>query len=298
MTKPNQERNLLVRVSSSLSVAVALFAATQANAATELMYAIELGSGNVFSFNSDAPGTVLSSHAITGLQNNEAIQGLDSAPDGTLYGLGSSSRLYAINPNTGAAVAVGGQFATLLNGSTFGMDLGPTGVRVVSDLGQALLINTATGAATVQASPAYAAGDPHVGVTPRIDALAFDSATGTWIAGDSLANLLATLTPSSGALNTIGNSGIDFSRNNGLDFSAASGILYLASPAASSDPQANLYTVNPTTGAVTLVGLIGNVGDNILVGGLTAAVSAVPEPSSLALLTVGGMLFAIVRRKK
>jgi hypothetical protein len=69
----------------------------------------------------------------------------------------------------------------------------------------------------------------------------------------------------------------------------------LASPAASSDPQANLYTVNPVTGAVTLVGQIGQPGDNILIRGLAVVV---PEPSSLSLLAMGGLLFGFLRRRK
>ena len=151
---------------------------------------------------------------------------------------------------------------------------------------------TGTGVATVQSSPVYASGDPHFGQTPRIDALAFNpSGGGTWIAGDSLANSFATLNPGTGSLSTLGAAGIDFARNNGLDLSHISGVLYLATPAASSDPAANLYTVNLATGAVTLIGLIGNPGDNILINGLTVA--AIPEPSSLALLALGafGLLF-------
>jgi hypothetical protein len=157
------------------------------------------------------------------------------------------------------------------------------------------LVDRSTGVATIQTSPAYAAAGPHFGATPEISALAFNS-NGTWIAGDSLENAFATFNPGTGALNTIGNAGIDFSTANGLDFSDASDVLYLASPAASSDPQANLYTVNPVTGAVTLIGQIGLSGDDILIRGLTVA--AIPEPSSLSLLAMGGLLIGFLRRRK
>jgi hypothetical protein len=296
MKKPNSGRNLFARISRTLALGVVLFAAAQAGTAAELMWAVDLATDNLISFQSDAPGTILSSHAITGLQNGETIKAIDTGANGVLYGLGSSSRLYTIDATTGQATAVGGQFSTVLNGTTFGFEIGATGAEVVSDLGQALVINTSTGVETFQSSPFYAAGDPHFGAGPRIDALAFNAGSGTWIAGDSLLNLFASFAPGTGTLNTIGNAGIDFARNNGLDFSDITGILYFASPAASSDPAANFYTVNPLTGAVSLVGLIGNVGDNILISGLTVA--PIPEPNSLALLALGGVIVAFLRRKR
>ena len=288
---------LVARIGRNLALGLVMFAAVRANATVrhELMYAIEFSTDNILSFYGDAPGTILSSHAITGLQSSEEIQGIDEF-NGVLYGLGSSSRLYTINPNTGAATAIGNQFSTILNGSTFGVDNGPSGFQVVSSLGQSLLVNRSTGVATVQPSPSYAVGDPNFGATPAIDALAYNSTNGTWVAGDSLENSFTTFTPSTGVLNTIGSAGIDFSTANGLDFSDASGVLYLASPAASSDPQANLWTVNPATAAVTLIGQIGLPGDDILIRGLTVA--AVPEPSSLSLLAMGGLLIGFLRRRK
>jgi hypothetical protein len=72
--------------------------------------------------------------------------------------------------------------------------------------------------------------------------------------------------------------GIDVSTQNGLDISPATGIMYLASPAASSDPQANLYIVSKTTGLVSLVGQIGQPGDNILVRGLTVSTGCASPP--------------------
>ena len=276
------------------AICVLVFAGVRANAAHELMYAVLLNpdNGNLISFFSDAPQTIVSSIPITGLQSGETLKGMDVGANGLVYALGSSSRLYTINPDTGAATAVGGQFSTLLNGATFGMDIGPTGVRVLSDLGESLLIDTTTGVATVQPSPAYAAGDRYFGQTPVIDALAYNTASGTWVAGDSLVDSFAAFTPGTGSLNTIGYRGIDFVRNNGLDFSQVSGILYFASGDAEGDPTAGLYTVNPTTGAMTMIGLIGPVGDNYVVNGLTVA--QIPEPSSLGLLALGGVLFTLL----
>jgi hypothetical protein len=301
MKKNRKGETLTAKIGRNLALSLVIFAAVRANAGPanglshELMYATEFSTDNILSFYSDAPSIILSSHAITGLQSSEDIRGIDEF-NGVLYGLGSSSRLYMINPNTGAATALGGQFSAILNGSVFGVDNGPSGFRVVSNLGQSLLVDRSTGIATLQTSPAYAAADPHFGATPEISALAFNSGSATWFAGDSFANAFSTFNPGTGALNTIGNAGIDFSTANGLDVSDASGLMYLASPATSSGPQANLYTVNQATGAVTLIGLIGLPGDDILIRGLTVA--SVPEPSSLALLAIGGLLIGFLRRRK
>jgi hypothetical protein len=251
-----------------IGAALLAFGSMSAFGAHELMYAVTT-ENDFISFYSDAPGTILSALAITGLQGSEEIRGIDFW-NGTIYGLGSSSRLYVIDPNTGNATQVGtGQFSTLLDGQSFGVDAGPGGMHVVSDLGQHLVVDNTTGSVSVNPKLTYAAGDPFAGVNPTITALGFDTGTGQWYAGDSLQNTFATFNPATGVLNTIGASGIDFARENGLDISSSSGIMYLASPAASSDPSANLYTVNMTNGQVTLVGLIGNPGDNLLVRGLT-----------------------------
>ncbi len=90
--------------------------------------------------------------------------------------------------------------------------------------------------------------------------------------------------------------GIDAARINGLDLSPETGIMYMGTPAASSDPQANLYIMNPGTGFALLVGQIGNPGDDILVRGLT--VVPIPEPGSIVLVALGVVgLFAARRRE-
>jgi hypothetical protein len=275
-------------------IGLSAFICGPANAAHEMIYAIDTGD-NLINFWSDAPANVLSSYNVTGLQFGEEIRGIDYW-NGTIYGLGSSSRLYTIDPNTGAATQVGsGQFVPLLNGQTFGFDNSPAGVQVVSGLGggQSMLVNRTTGLATLEPALHYAAGDPYFGVSPRVDALAYDGVSGIWYAGDTLENTLALLDPTTGLLNTINMMGIDPSRFNGMDISGATGIMYMGTPAASSDPQANLYWVNKITGMTSLIGQIGAPGDDYLIRGLTV----VPEPSALALLSVGAFGLWFARRR-
>src|SRR4051812_26583468 len=70
------------------------------------IYAVDT-SNNLLRFDSATPNTVQTT-AITGLQPNETIQGIDFYPVNTgLYALASSSRLYSINTVSAVATPVG-----------------------------------------------------------------------------------------------------------------------------------------------------------------------------------------------
>jgi hypothetical protein len=293
--KTTKGRKILSYILAVSMLGVVIFNGSPAKAAHEMIYAVDTGD-NLINFWSDAPANIINSYNITGLQFGEEIRGIDYW-NGAIYGLGSSSRLYTIDPNTGASTQVGsGQFAPLLNGQTFGWDNGPAGAQVVSGLGggQSLLVSRATGVATAEPNLAYAAGDPFFGQQPRVDALAYDNVAGIWYASDTLKNTLAFFNPATGLLNTINLLGIDPSRFNGMDNSPFTGILYMGTPAASSDPQANLYWVDKGTGLASLIGQIGQPGDDYLIRGLTV----VPEPGSLVLVTLGVFAIAWVRRRQ
>jgi hypothetical protein len=87
------------------------------------------------------PGTPIT---ITGMQAGETLLGIDQRPaTGELFGLGSTSRIYLLNPSTGAATQVGPAGAFTLSGTAFGTDFNPTvdRLRVVSDMEQNLRIS-------------------------------------------------------------------------------------------------------------------------------------------------------------
>jgi hypothetical protein len=280
-------------------VVLTTFIPAPANAAHEMIYAVDTGN-NLINFWSDDPANVINSFGINGLQNAEEIRGIDFW-NGTIYGLGSLSHLYAID-TAGNATLIGPLlgFSPALNGQTFGVDNGPAGFQTVSGLsgGQNLLVNRSTGLSTAQLALNYVAGDVYVGQAPRVDALAYDDVTGLWYAGDTLKNSFALFNPATGGLSTLNNvgnnMGIDASRFNGLDISPFSGIMYMGTPQASSDPQANLYTIDKLTGWATMVGQIGQPSDNYLVRGLTV----IPEPGSVALVALGALGFLCARRRQ
>nr|WP_240935633.1 DUF4394 domain-containing protein [Hymenobacter sp. HDW8] len=99
------------------------------------------------------PARSSASTAISGLQSGEKLLGIDFRPaTGQLYGIGSTSRLYVINPVTGAARAIGsGPITPALEGDMVAFDFNPTvdRIRVVTSTGQNLRLNPETAAGTI-----------------------------------------------------------------------------------------------------------------------------------------------------
>ena len=215
----------------------------------------------LFLFSSDDPATSLGAVAISGLQPGEAILGLDLRPaTGQLYALGSSSRLYVINPTTGFATAVGGPFPVPLNGTSFGFDFNPVldVIRVVSDNEQNFRINPTTGA--VAADAPLATGGDIVGAAYDRN---FDGAPATTLFGiDSLTGRLVRIggpdglpSPNGGSVTVIGTVGTLLLDQVGFDIAPGTNQAFAALTTFGAQPR--LFTVNLATGAGTPVGFIG-----------------------------------------
>jgi hypothetical protein len=164
-----------VAVATAGALAVALFAAAPANAA-EALYGVT-STNALITFHSDSPGAVHSSVPISGLGDNEQVLALDVRPkSGQIYILGSTSRVYTVNPASGAAHALGNPFSPALAGGNFGLDVDPVSdrLRLVSDGRQNLRINPDDGQVAGQDGDlAYADGDPGAGSTPSFAADAY-----------------------------------------------------------------------------------------------------------------------------
>jgi hypothetical protein len=246
----------------------------------ETIYAVTT-TNVLLTFDSATPGTIAASVGITGLQAGESILGIDLRPaTGQLYALGSTSRLYTINPLTGAATQVGSAGAFTLNGTFFGFDFNPTvdRIRVVSDTDQNLRLNPDTGAlAVTDTNLAYAAGDPNFGANPLVTGSAYTNnfsgtATTTLYGIDANLNILVTQNPpNTGTLNTVGALGVIVTSAVGFDISGVTGIAYAS---LSTGPTINpLYTINLATGAATL---IGNITSAVQIIDITVGVQGVP----------------------
>src|SRR5947209_3114673 len=100
-------------------------------------------SGNrLLTFADTTPG-LTTSVTVTGLAAGETILDADVNPaTEQLVALGSSARLYTINPTTGAATAIGSAGQFTLTGTRFGMDFNPVSddVQIVSDADQNLTV--------------------------------------------------------------------------------------------------------------------------------------------------------------
>jgi uncharacterized repeat protein (TIGR01451 family) len=215
-------------------------------------------SNQLVTFAGSSPGTSLSTVAVTGLQAGETLLGIDVRPaTGGLYGVGSTSRLYLIDPSTGAATAVGSPGSFTLVGTFFGIDFNPVvdRLRVVSDAEQNLRINPNTGA--------LAATDTALTPAGTVVAAAYTNnvsgATSTTVyVIDSASDMLlllgsvdgTPLSPNTGMLTGVGALGVDTSDFAGFDISSSGTAYALLTVGGLS----RLYTINLGTGAATLVG--------------------------------------------
>ena len=262
---------------------------------------------NLVYFDSASTGTVTTVGAITGIVPGENILGIDFRPaNGVLYGLGSTSRLYRIDKNTGAATPVNPvPFTPALVGTSFGFDFNPVvdRIRVVSDANQNLRLNPDTGTVvggTADTPLAYAPGDPNAGQDPNVASVFYTEnyigSTFTDLFGIDNTNnivpaprLVRISNPNAGTLNTVANiaglvppqiriDSADFSSANNQSGSATQTAFLLGN-----DPLniagSRLYTLTftvSTANAATDLGVIGGV-TPVTLRGIAVELAAVPS---------------------
>jgi hypothetical protein len=311
----NRRFAVLKRLACALTLAVGSLSGV-ASAGT--IYGID-DQNNLFSFDSNQPSNVLAASFVSNLQNNEHLVAIDVRPsNGALYGLGSTGRLYTLNPSTGATTAVG-TGAGALSGTAFGMDFDPVTdrIRLVSDTDINRQINPDTGAlissdATLHYSSAsnpsvvgaaYTTNDPGASQTTLYG---IDSVAGTLVRIGSVGG-----SPNSadgGLLTTVGllhdpslPGSLGISNSVGFDI-ASSNLAFVALQAISAGdvPRpfvSRLYAINLTDGALTNEGTI--------LGGLRVVDIAVdpagfnppvPEPGSM--MALGGLAMFFARRRR
>jgi len=223
------------------------------------------------SFKVRNPDRLLSIRSIRGLQPGVSMVGIDYRPKtGDLYGVGSNSAVYRINPQTGIAIAenvdaMGNPvpFTPGLNGTNFGIDFNPApdAIRIVSDAGQNKRVAPDAGT-TLGDDLALNPGMPKVGGAAYTNSsfnFTQPLAANVQLFVVDYANDMVFLQnpPNNGTL-TNGRrlTGVDVQPKFGWDIAGANDVGYLAT----SDRRgraSSLYTVDETTGSTRNLGEIG-----------------------------------------
>ncbi len=233
------------------------------------------------SFNTGTPGTTTPLATLAPTFFAGAFSGNDFSK---LYALdgGSASptlnQLFTVNTTTGATTFVANS-APQAGDTWTGMAFDPvTGTMYASAAGgtpitsRLYTLNTATGAATL-------VGPTGPGIIIDIAINAAGQAFGIDISTDSL----VAINKATGAATTIGALGIDANFAQGMAFDKAADVLYWASYR--STPGGELYTVNTTTGAATLVGGLAGGGE-IDAFDIATAAGPCSEPEDIPWLDV------------
>lgn len=277
-----------VRITLPVVVVALIFAIFGGQRAlAETLYATTVNN-DLVSFESGDTCSILTMIPINGLQPDESILGIDFRPaNGQLYGLGSSSRIYVIDPSSGIATAVGsGPFTPSLSGDSFGFDFNPTvdRIRIVSNTGQNLRAHPDLGTIVfTDADLGFASGDLNFGAVPTAVAAAYtnpdrDPLTGTTLYDiDSALDILVIQNPpNNGVLNSVGTLGINTNDLAGFDISTTN--VGYAALKESGKTKVNgrrcgsttLFTVNLVNGEVINSG---SIGTNQPVTGLAAYIA-------------------------
>jgi hypothetical protein len=213
--------------------------------------------GQLLSFSADNPRRLDSLRKISGLPAGVSLKGIDFRPaTGDLYGVGSDSVVYRVNPLTAIAVAEGPAFTPALRGRFFGWDFNPQvdRIRLTSDANQNQRLHP-DDANVVGPDSDLNPNDPSVVGSAYTNS----SFTATRPTSTILYALDALAPPNDGTLsqpkpldiNVRGESGFDIAGNNNVGYVAT---------ASDRRPGAELYRVDVLTGDSVRLGQIGRAG--------------------------------------
>jgi len=223
-------------------------------------------SGNLLSFRVGLPWLVQRDQ-ITGLPATVKLVGIDFRPaTGDLYGVGSDSVIYRVNPHTAIAIAEGPAFTPALNGTSFGVDFNPTvdKIRLTSDAEQNLRLDPDPGT-VLFTDGALNPGNPNV-VGSAYTNSAFTATkpmTTKLFAVDSETDMLLTQSPPNAGTLVEGKPlKVDIGSQTGFDIAGTDNVAYMVTQGANKYG-AGLYTVDLDTGKARFRGLVGTGNESI-----------------------------------
>jgi hypothetical protein len=221
--------------------------------------------------------------------------GLVVDTDSTIYAISEepSSNLWTLNSSTGAATLVGTLGFNLQEGDMT-IDPGSGQMYVADGIGDALYtVNKTNGAATLVGSFGPLGRD--------VSGLQFIGSTLYGLAlVDSGPDVLLTVDPLTGATTLVGATGTNCGVIAALGQDPSSGTTFMACPDTSFGNDNELYALNLSTGAATLVGPLTGIESSISgfsVSG-SPAILTTPEPSGVLLLGAGLAMLGLWGRKK
>ncbi len=272
----------LLRRAAAVAVGLSLALGAGASAASQtqgdpdlkpdrLTAYITTDQNQLISFNVRRPGELLSIRNITGLPTGVSLVGIDFRPKtGDLYGVGSNSVVYRVNPQTAIAVAenvapgtppTDVPFTPGLNGTKFGIDFNPApdAIRVVSDARQNLRLSPDAG--TVLGVD----GNLNPGM-PEVVGAAYTKSTFSFTQPAASSVQLYVLDraqnqvclqspPNAGTLTMCQPLDVRLGRDTGWDIAGPNDVGYLTTNDRPGRP--SLYTVDETTGEANKIGRIG-----------------------------------------
>jgi hypothetical protein len=225
--------------------------------------------------------TVLANPGITNLAE------IERAPDGVLYGFttGGGATLYRFDSATYAPTAIG----PLNLGFAFegGLAFSPGGIAYATNGGDAgaaqlFTINLNTGAAT---EVGVISGGGH-----DINGLAYRS-DGMLIGLDRVTNSLLLINPTTAASTAFAPIGVTVGAVGGMTVDGGTGYFSTSGPGGGIPGSNELYSFNLMTGQQTLIGSFASTitSGNGISGLATYAATAVPEPSTAVLASIGAV---------
>jgi uncharacterized protein DUF4394 len=222
--------------------------------------------GNLLSFSADNLRQLDSMRSIAGLPAGVTLMGIDFRPrTGDLYGIGSDSVVYRVNPQTAIAVSESSTtpptpFTPALRGRFFGVDFNPMvdRIRVTSDANQNIRLHP-DDANVVGADADLNPGDPTVvGSAYTGSSFSAGLASSTVLyALDALDDAIYVQSPpNNGTLTMPQQLDINVRGDSGFDIAGRNNVGYVAT-ASDRRPGAELHRVNVQTGDSVKLGRIG-----------------------------------------
>ncbi|MES2573386.1 MAG: DUF4394 domain-containing protein [Bacteroidota bacterium] len=215
-------------------------------------------SNSIVKYNARNLATPTSTTAITGLPDGEKIVSIDYRPaTGQLYAIGTSSRLYFINEESGLATALGSTaFTPAISGATAVINFNPTvdRIRLVTPTGQNLRLHPELGTVAATDGPINGGSSPSIGAVAYTNSIAGAATTQLFDIDFTQDKLYLQNPPNNGTLEEVGSLGVDFAGVGNFDIlpdnSSALAVTY-------NNNVSTLFTVNLTSGKAEKVGTFG-----------------------------------------